>query len=545
MNIFQRLTLFSFILLAGCIRNDIPYPVVTVEILSVSGDGFQVQATDIDAKNRVVILNLEETTDISKVNITETKITEGGKSSVPLKGEFDLRSDLSVVLSLYQDYKWTLRAQQNIERIFKVESQIGAAEFNVETLTATAYVPTGTDLNNITVQELKLGPERITQMDPEIGELTSFETFRTVDIKYHDFTERWSLVVLEKDITVEFTATDAWAKIIWLYAQGRPGTSLGFRYRKEGDEQWQEIPADKTDISLDGTFKSRLSGLEPETTYELVAFSDDALSPVTVLTTEPEVILPGGGFEEWCTDGGIVYPGLTRDGAYWGTGNTGAAVAGTTLTDKTDEKRPGSSGKYAAKLESKLAGIAGVGRLAAGNLFVGKYVATRGTNGIVGFGRPFTGRPVALKGWVKYNCGDLTDVGQTQPPGLNLSKGDPDNGIIYLALGTWTPEEYGVCEKEEGNKLVGTPEVPICIDTRDKNTFFNPESPAVIAYGELVFDKTVGEWQEFTIKLNYKATDKAPTHLVIVCSASRYGDYFTGSRNSKMWVDDFELIYDE
>ena len=69
--------------------------------------------------------------------------------------------------------------------------------------------------------------------------------------------------------------------------------------------------------------------------------------------------------------------------------------------------------------------------------------------------------------------------------------------------------------------------------------------PAVVAYGELVFSQSTEGWQEFTIKLEYNATNIVPTHLVLVCSASRYGDYFTGSRDSKMWVDDFELIYDE
>ena len=31
---------------------------------------------------------------------------------------------------------------------------------------------------------------------------------------------------------------------------------------------------------------------------------------------------------------------------------------------------------------------------------------------------------------------------------------------------------------------------------------------------------------------------------MIVCSASRWGDYFTGSTQSEMWLDDFELLYD-
>ena len=405
-------------------------------------------------------------------------------------------------------------------------------------------VPEGTDLNDIRVTELKLGPEGITTMTPAPEELTSFETYRTVDIRYHDFEERWILYVVPTDIKVELTGADAWTRLVWLYAQGRPGTALGFRYRVQGAGEWSEVPAEKVETE-GGTFRACLSGLEPLTTYEVVASSAEELSAVETVTTGAEVPLVNGGFEEWCTEGGIVYPGLSKEGIFWDTGNTGAAIAGATLTDKTSDVRPGSDGQYAAKLESKLAGIAGVGRLAAGNLFVGRYVATRGTNGIVGFGRPFAVRPTALKGWVKYQCGEITDVGTTQPPGVTLSKGDPDNGIIYFALGTWTKEEYGVCEKEEGDKLVGTDEVPICVDTRDRNTFFSPDSPAVVAYGELVLDRSVTEWQEFTIKLDYRATDIVPTHIVLVCSASRYGDYYTGSRNSILWVDDFELVYDE
>ena len=542
---FRRLLLMLPVLAAvSCIRNDIPYPVVVLEILGVAGEGFTCEASDIDTKNNIVTLHLAETTDISRVRIDSIALTEGATASIPLSGEFDLRADLPVVLSLYQDYEWTLRAEQTITRVFTVEGQIGAAEFDTDLRTARVNVPEGTDLNDIRVTELKLGPEGITTMTPAPEELTSFETYRTVDIRYHDFEERWILYVVPTDIKVELTGADAWTRLVWLYAQGRPGTALGFRYRVQGAGEWSEVPAEKVETE-GGTFRACLSGLEPLTTYEVVAYSDEELSAVQTVTTGAEVPLVNGGFEEWCTEGGIVYPGLSKEGIFWDTGNTGAAIAGATLTDKTSDVRPGSDGQYAAKLESKLAGIAGVGRLAAGNLFVGRYVATRGTNGIVGFGRPFAVRPTALKGWVKYQCGEITDVGTTQPPGVTLSKGDPDNGIIYFALGTWTKEEYGVCEKEEGDKLVGTDEVPICVDTRDRNTFFSPDSPAVVAYGELVLDRSVTEWQEFTIKLDYRATDIVPTHIVLVCSASRYGDYYTGSRNSILWVDDFELVYDE
>lgn len=530
------------VLLSSCIENDIPYPVVTLDILGVEGEGFTCEASDIDTKNRVVTLHLDEVTDISRVQIDTIRITEGGSASVPLSGTFDLRTRQEIVLSLYQDYEWTLQAEQTIERRFVVEGQIGAAEFDVLHHTAWAKVPMETDLQHVTVKELKLGPEGITTMSPSAEELTSFETFRTVDIRYHDFEERWTLYLEKTDVTVELTRADAWTRVMWLYGQGRPDTEVGFRYRAAGSEEWLQVPTESLTVE-GGTFSCCLSGLEPATTYEVKAYSDGDESPVVERTTDAEEPLTNGDFEEWCVESGIVYPGLTRDGAYWGTGNTGAAVAGVVLTDKTSDVRPGSSGSYAACLESQLAGIAGIGKLAAGNLFVGRYVATRGTNGIVGFGRPFTKRPVALRGWVKYNCGAVTDVGQTLPAGVTISKGDPDCGIIYVAVGTWTKEKYGVCEQEE-NPLVGTDEVPICIDTRDPSTVFDPKGPDVVAYGELTFTQTVGEWQQFTIPLNYTATDIVPTHIVLVCSASRYGDYYTGSRESKMWVDDFELIYD-
>ena len=65
-----------------------------------------------------------------------------------------------------------------------------------------------------------------------------------------------------------------------------------------------------------------------------------------------------------------------------------------------------------------------------------------------------------------------------------------------------------------------------------------------MAYGELILDRSHPEWEEFTVELKYVRTDIAPTHLFIVCSASRWGDYFTGSTKSVMYLDDFELLYD-
>lgn len=530
-------------LLAGCIENDIPYPVVELEITALEGEGFTLGPSDIDRTSRTVTLRLDETVDLRRVTITKATVSdEQAQCSIPLEGTFDLRTPLYVTLSLYQDYEWTIVAQQTIARSFTVEGQVGATEWDLENRIARVYVPEGeTDLQNVQVTSLKLGPEGITTMTPTAEELTSFESVRFVDIVYHgDIRERWYLYVIPTELTVALTAADAWSRVIWLYGSGKSGAQMGFRYRAEGSEEWLEVPDVETD---GGTFTARLV-VEPETAYEVKAYCNEDESDSVRVVTEAEAELPNMGLEEWCTLKDVIYPYLSDGEPFWGSGNPGAAVAGgAVLTDKCTDVRPGSTGVYSALLESTFANIAGIGKFAAGNLYTGTYVKNSGTNGIITFGRPFTVRPTALRVWLKYTCGAVDKI-KSLPAGATMQEGDPDNGVIYIALGTWTPEEYGVTQEKEGPYQYGTADSPICVDTRNEATFFKSDSPAVVGYGELIMDYSVEEWRQVTIPIEYSATDVQPTHILIVCTASRYGDYFSGSTKSKMWLDDFELVYD-
>lgn len=524
---------------AGCIENDIPYPVVDLQILNLAGEGF---SATIDPQTRSVNLTLDETTDISKVRITEVTYTEETQPSMDLIGTFDMRMPLTVTLSLYQDYEWTISAVQPIERYFSVEGQIGETVFDMENHIATAYVGKTTDLNDIHVLSLKLGPRDISDMSPSMSELTSFESVRFVTVKYHDVTERWSLYVLQTDQTVSLTQVDAWSRVIWLYGTGTSGEQMGFRYRQAGTEAWEEV----ADVTVSGgTFSARLT-VEAETSYEVKAYCGLNESAVQSVTTQGVRQLPNSDFEEWTTLKNIIYPFSDSDNRFWGTGNPGASVANAILTESNSDTRPGSEGQSSARLESKFANVFGIGKFAAGNIFVGNYIRNAGTNGILTFGRPFKLRPTALRGWMKYACGQIDRIG-TVPPGTTLENGDPDNGSIYIALGTWTAEEYGLCspiETDPVRRQCGTAESPYCVDTRDVSTFFNPNGKDVVAYGELILDRDYSDWTQFTIDLKYVRTDVVPTHLFVVCSASRWGDYFTGSTKSVMFVDDFELLYD-
>ena len=537
------ISLMAAVFAAGCIHNDIPYPVVECRIEGIEVEGLASEAV-IDESRSLVTLRLLETTDIRNVHITDVVITDKSTPSQPILGYHDLSEPLNVTLSLYRDYEWTIEAEQTIPRNFTVEGQVGATEWDLFNRTAKAYVAyRGDDLTpddkpvDVKITSLKLGPEGITTMSgtdcPVLDESTfhlihDFTTPRRVDVTYHGRTETWHIAVEYTDMKVDLKRVDGWARTAWFYAEGLSDTEMGFRYRRAGTAEWTTV--DTADISVDGgSFSARVRGLEPQTEYEAVAYSDDNESFPLTFTTEPVLTLPNSDFETWATIGNLVCPYLSTAEMFWDTGNKGAATVGATLTEGTSDIRPGSPGRTAASLTSKFAGFGSLGKFAAGNIFIGTYAETVGTNGKVNFGRPFTSHPTALHGWVKFTNGKIDHTG-SHP---TLTTDDVDEGQIYIALGTWTADKYG-----------GTAESPVQVYSREPSTYFNKNAEDVIGYGELTLTEPVDGWREFTIPIEYKATDIAHTHIIIVCSASRWGDYFAGSTQNRMWLDDLELLWE-
>lgn len=518
-------------LLAGCVRNDVPYPVVKIDIVSLEVEGLLSEPV-IDSEAHTVALELDEVTDIRKVNISNVVLTEGATSDVSFPGVFDLRYPIYANLTKYETTaEWVISATQQIERHFSVEGQMGEAEIDPIGCVVTLYVPIDYDLNNVVVLDAKLGPRDITTYSPDPMSLTSFhDTVRHIEVRYHDdIVEDWTVRVVPKDIEIELSQVDAWAKRIWLQGNGRAESDLGFRYRVAGSETWLSV----ADVTNDGgSISACIEGLEPLTTYEVVAFSGENESEVVTVTTEDVMELVNGGFEEWSFTDGTYYPYLEGGTPFWATGNDGAKVASTILTEPTSDVRPGTTGKQAAALQSKKAALMGIGKFAAGNIFLGRFGGLQGVNGLVFFGRPSTARPVALRGWVRYNQGVIDELGAVPTSCPDLKKGDPDEGQIFIAVGDWTAEEYG-----------GDADSPVSIDTSKESTFFNIKGKNVIGAGELILTESTDGWVEFTIPMDYTSTSSVPTHIIIVCTGSRFGDYFTGSTQSLMLVDDLELVY--
>ncbi len=506
------------LLSVGCIRNDIPYPVIELKITSIEVEGTSGPCV-IDAINHTVTIPLLETTDIRNVEITSISYTEKARPSESMVGTFDLRTPKYVTLSLYQDYEWTLIAEQNIERTFSIRGQMGTTEWDLENMIATSYIRNDYDITDVEVTALKLGPADITTMSPTTDELKDFSSVRFVDVTYHNRNEHWSLYVIPKELQVEIKSLCAGTKVAWIDVAGIAETDMGIRYRVKGDNDWLTAPEKWLEFD-GGNFKAVIRGLQAETTYEVVAYSDSNSSDIMEFTTGGVYELPNADMEEWNNkDGKIWCPTSSLLDATWDTGNhaTGSIGAGN-LTSPSEDVRPGSAGTRSAYMASMKASVMGIGKFAAGNLFVGKFVQIDGMGGIVDFGKPMTKsvRPTGIRFWMKNNCGTINEGNHTS--GIDLTK-------IFAC----------VCNRTE----------PYRVNTNKVETLFNPtNAPGLIASTVYESTTSVPTWTEFTLPFNYTDYVTEPNFFVFTFTCSGYGDYFTGSTQSWMYIDDIELLYD-
>lgn len=85
--------------------------------------------------------------------------------------------------------------------------------------------------------------------------------------------------------------------------------------------------------------------------------------------------------------------------------------------------------------------------------------------------------------------------------------------------------------------------VEIRTNPRDRK-LFDKNDPHVIAYAEFNSGTTVSSYTPLELNLKYNSTSRIPTYLIVVCSASKYGDYFTGAAGATLIIDEFSLEYD-
>ena len=349
---------------------------------------------------------------------------------------------------------------------------------------------------------------------------------------------------------------EIWAAHATVYADVDPnenaGATVQFAYSTDGGSTWEYADGVNYD---EGVWKADLTGLTPETeyTYALAINGEHVGSPLT-FTTEAAPNLPNASFEYVSLVSGKDYykfydPNCgVADGSYmfWGSGNgegsegvNGSANMGIVITTiDTGDKIDGNQSVLCQNNSI-------VGMLTAGNLFTGQFAGLVGTSGgKVNFGRPWTSRPTALKIWAKYTTGQINIL---KNENLGVSKSDYDRAQIKFAIGTWDYKKYG-----------GTKDSPVHVNTTDASTFvdfYTDES--TIANGDLIIyndgyminngekvSATTSEWIEYIIPLDYRQLTTYPTHIVISCATSQFGDYFTGYDGGRLWIDAAELIYE-
>ena len=542
--------LFCLLLVSSCkIENDIPYPIVdgSIQVFETEGqcdaNGNSSTQTTINKNERTVSLYVDDTVDLTKLRITKLTVnndatliidstlcnnyskfpTTGFESLDAIPVSSDTRVDFSksvqMILRTYQDYVWTFNIQQIINREIVLENQIGNAIIDEINQNAIIYVSADQPLDRIKATTFKLGGTHGTVTpDPTASETFDFSMPVTFQVKcgWEETSRNWNVFVYHSDgdATTEAgifpRATNA-----TLSGSIQSGKRPTITYKKATDSDWNTV-AD-ADIEIKGTsYTSTLQGLEPGTDYQYtiqISGSDDYSN---TFTTAPATPLTDGSFDNWHQVDKLWNPWVSGGESFWDTGNKGAITISDSNSIPTEETCDG-NGK-AASLESKYL----VMKFAAGNIFTGSYVKTVGTNGVLSFGREFSSFPSKLRINYKYTSATIDKVGEDA---FSYLKGRPDSCHIYIALTDW----------DEPREIRTRP---------SERQLFDKTDSKIIAYAELIQGSSTSSYQQEDLVLNYRYTDRTPKYIVVVATASKYGDYFTGGVGSKLLIDNFELIYE-
>lgn len=357
----------------------------------------------------------------------------------------------------------------------------------------------------------------------------------TVEVDPTMHVYEYTFVVSQHPTNSALLEANAWAKFAYLSASNvttASGATLSnpkLQYRQKDTEAWTDLETTSTGEGEDVVYTATATSLAANTTYVYRLVGDNNVETNQgEFTTEEEAQLQNAGFEDWYQSGAVWYAAsqsVYEDGNYmWDTSNPGSGSFGFNPTQGSDVKH---SGNFAAKLETQYAFI----KLAAASLYYGRFNSLVGMSGAkIDFGQEFASRPISFKGWYQYEPEVIDNDRQEVGSSGVLKNGDTDQCSIYIILSKGT---YQVNNTDASTLLTA------------ENVWKNDQ---FIAFGELPAEqcKATDGWVNFDIPLQYKEGKfgEQPTHLIIVCSSSKYGDYFTGAVGSTMYLDDFSLNYE-
>ena len=303
--------------------------------------------------------------------------------------------------------------------------------------------------------------------------------------------------------------------------------SVEILYREvEGEWKRAEAKAGGSNI-----YTAQLEDMRAKTTYEYrLVIGGTEVGASRTFTSKDGAQIPNGGLEDWCKDGKVIIPWSNGNDPYWCTGNYGTTALGDSynITQSSNDIRPGSKGSKSMCMESRYIVV----KFAAGNGYIGSWGGIDSSmNAKVYFGQPFTfnAKPKAIRFWAKWNCGTIDREGQ----GVG-KKGNPDLCKIFCCMAT----DRHLVDSSDGAGTTFSPsdENIKSGDARYKKVLYS-------AYMDTT--QSQNEWKLVEVPFVFYGEDpnQVPTHLILTFTCSGYGDFFDGSTDSWMYVDDIELVY--
>lgn len=427
---------------------------------------------------------------------------------------------------------------------------VNSLDFVMGTTTKSGYFPVGNLTSTISVlnkdNETFSQSYEITNVQARDHYILNYKAADQGSMGGVDITVDESETIYTFNVVVSTKATtqlqtnpaNAWSNFAYVSGaivafEGTPDPAkMYFEYKANSADTWTRVAAANSNDSYTATLQS----LTPGTAYTCRMIYDNGTDTFTgneeTFTTETQNKIPNLSFDDWYLTSGnkaTYYACKEADFAqkFWDSGNEGSNTL-SSLNPTSKESTDIVKGN-AARLSSIEVNAIIMKVFAAGNIYTGDFVeakvSTSNPGAELDFGQPFTERPSKLTGYYKYNPGIVNKISDKVS---QLGQGDRDQCSIYMMLCDWT--------------------TPFRVNTQT-GTFVSLDNPGIIAYGELPIEKcsveSMAGYEKFSIDLKYRDLTRKPTYILLVCSASKYGDYFVGSTSSVLLIDEFDFEYGE
>lgn len=229
--------------------------------------------------------------------------------------------------------------------------------------------------------------------------------------------------------------------------------------------------------------------------------------------------LPNMSFDSWTRSSGAWYPYASdapQSDRVWDSANRALRLLGIngTVPEYSHLAVPG-EGKAACKITSRNV----IWAFIAGNIYTGRFGGIVDFKGaLLYYGVPFKGRPKSLSGYLHYIPGKVSFA---KEPYLEM-KGEPDVGGVEVVLTDWSEPRF--------------------VNTVNGKFGDKDSDPTIIGRGVLQLRYNTGGYIHFTVPIEYRDS-RTPSYIVLFGASSMLGEYFTGSSDSVLYLDELQFDY--